>query len=160
MLILCVIQALKLSQATTGDQAAQIRTLRREVTVLREQLEISAASLASVASKKRIDSLAFEGADQVTVLGKKFATTEALWIEVDIFDLPNNFKDHPDTPGRFENDDSYNQGTVKALYALIPEHLHKHMADKKEFKSNVRLYFLLVINCLMLIILCSVYRRM
>lgn len=70
---------------------------------------------------------------------------EALWLDVIVFDLPRNFKDHPDSRARFVNNSSYNEGSLAAVCNLIPAHLHEHMLDTA-FKSTVRLYFLLVIN--------------
>lgn len=142
---------------TTGEQAAEIKYLQSEVALLKDQLALATTSLAST-SKKRAATLAFEGGDQVAGIGKKFAMTEELWIDRNIFNLPRNFTGHPDTPERFATDDSYTQGTVAALYNGIPEDLREHM-DKAEFRSTVRLYFLLIIHFLVLIILCSVFFR-
>ncbi|KZP29510.1 hypothetical protein FIBSPDRAFT_884923 [Athelia psychrophila] len=121
---------LKLSQKTTGEQAAQIQSLRRELALAHDQLAFYEKSSASAASKKSLPPLLFDGGDQVKSLGKKYAMLEALWLDVIIFDLPRNFKDHPDSRARFVNNSSYNEGSLAALCNLIPAHLHEHMLDK------------------------------
>lgn len=158
VLNVCVIQALRKSQKVVGEQAAEIKSLRTEVDSLTYQLEASLANIASTSSKQRIAKLAFDGADQVATLAKKFSMMHEPWVDDSIFDLPRNFKGHPDSKERFATEDSYDQGTLAALYMVIPECFHEHMISK-EFRSAVRLYFSFIIDFLALIMLCVVYPR-
>lgn len=142
VLNLRVVQALKKSQKRVGKQAKQIKSLRNEVALIRDQLEISLDSMAPTAKRGTVV-LAFEGGNLVAGLGKKFAMVVALWTEPDTFDSLRNFMGHPNTSENSATDDSYRD---TLLYNLIPKHLLQHV-DKKEFQTAVRLCFLLIINC-------------
>lgn len=144
MLNLRVLQTLKLSQQTTGSQAADIISLRKEVRLLRDQLAAATTSLTSLAPRTRIAAL-FEGGDEVASVGKKFAIVEQLWVDPDIFDSPQDLRIDPDTPERFATEDSYKQGTLAAICNMVPENLLQHMFIK-EFRSTVRLCLIFVIN--------------
>lgn len=157
MLNLRVIQTIKHLQTTASDQATEIQALRKEVVLLKKQLDAAAVSLAATMSMKRVASLAFEGGDRVAALGKKFGMLETLWVDVNIFDLP--LEGHLGIIERFATPDSYVQGTVAALYDHTPTDLQRHIADTKEFRATVRLCLLFIISFLALIILRSVYPR-
>lgn len=138
MLNLRVIQALRHSQQTIGTQNADIISLRKENRLLCDQLDVTTISLESLAPEKDVATLAFEGGDQVSALGKEFAIVEELWIDPDIFDSPLNFIGHPDSRARFASKDSYTQGTVAAVCNMVPKQLHQHIFNKKVFKVSVR----------------------
>lgn len=144
MLNLRVIQALRESQKTNGEQSTKIKSLCEEIQLLRDQLASSTASLASMSSKsskKSTAALALTGGDKILGLGKKFCTVEGLWLDPEIFDLQYDFTDHLDSPARFATDISYKKGTLAALYIHVPKNLHESMVHVMEFRTTVHFLF-------------------
>lgn len=94
--------------------------------------------------KKRFPASSLAGIDDIPGLGKRFCVTHCIWLDSDIFDLPNTFQHDPESSKRFSTDTSYDEGTRAILHHMIPEKLRESMADEPAFRKLVRLFKTLV----------------
>jgi hypothetical protein len=71
--------------------------------------------------------------DRLRNISKRFAVTDELWLDSDIFEL-DRFPDvDPLSSDRFTNGETYKRGTITALYQVVPEDLHDDMVNQSEF---------------------------
>lgn len=87
------------------------------------------------ARRKKANTLGYE--DVLKDLGKKFAVTDEPWLEPAVFSLPLTLNADPNVGARFVDDDSYDQGTLAALYECVPNKYHQDMVNVPDFGKNV-----------------------
>lgn len=74
--------------------------------------------------------------------GKKFCVVGQPWLDKRLFEQMGSEFDNGQSPhdtSRFSDDNSYDQGTLTALYEIVPTKRHDDMKGLDEFQSVVSL---------------------
>jgi hypothetical protein len=126
-------QALKDSQTKQSEYRSEMKTLQ-------EKLAVATTQLAAKRGQKgpcQCTTTPLTYAEILQPLAKKFAMTEELWLEGNVFDLLNSTTLDPRSLARFANAATYDQGTAVILHKVVPEIYHEDMANMSEFRRAV-----------------------